>query len=107
MTPQVEAYVIHDGTIVLEVNDAFCALFKCDDHDILDRHIEDIISGTDFRALALLRGKHIMADTHDRDYRQEYEFMRFDGSRFWGTAISTRMDYDRYKTVIKWEYDRD
>lgn len=107
MTPQAEAYVIHNGTIILEVNDAFLELFRCDEHAILDRRIEDIISEPDLRALAVLRGKYIMQNKDDRDYSQEYEFLRFDGSRFWGVALSTRMDYDRYKTVIKWEYDRD
>lgn len=104
MTPQVEAYMIHDGSIVLEVNDAFLELFRCDEHTILDRHVEDVISDPDLRALARARGHAIMANELE-EARQEYEFLRFDGTRFWGVALSTRMDYGRYRTVIRWEYD--
>jgi PAS domain S-box-containing protein len=104
MTPQPEAYMIHDGKTILEVNDAFLELFHCHEQEILDRCVEDVIANPDLRDLARARGKYIMEYGLD-ETRQEYEFLRFNGARFWGAAISHRMDYGRYKTIIQWEYN--
>ena len=103
MTPQVEAWIEHDGKTILDVNAAFLELFRCHRNDIIDRHVEDIISDPDLRALARARGRAIM-DNDLRSARQEYEFLRFDGTRFWGEAISTKID-DHYRTVVRWEYN--
>lgn len=103
MNPQPEAWIEHDGRTILKVNDAFLALFRCSEREIIDRRVEDIISDPDLRALARARGQAIMQ--HDlKSARQEYEFLRFDGSRFWGEAISDKMG-DHYRTVVVWEYD--
>lgn len=97
--------MIHNGETIAEVNDAFIELFRCDNVAIIDRRVEDIISGADFQALARFRGKYIMQDGGTIEYRQHYEFSRFDRSRFWGESISQRIDEQHYRTVIKWEYE--
>lgn len=104
MNPQPEAWIEHDGKTILKVNDAFLALFRCSEREIIDRRVEDIISDHDLRALARARGRAIM-EKNIEEARMEYEFLRFDGSRFWGEALSTRLDDGHYKTVIRWEYD--
>ncbi len=103
MTKQ-DAWILHDGKTIIEANPEFLDLFRCHERDIIDRHVEDIIADPELRALARARGRAIMANDIDRA-EQEYEFLRFDGSRFWGRAISSKAGAGRYKTVIKWEYN--
>jgi PAS domain-containing protein len=107
MNPQPEAWMRHDGETIVEVNDAFLALFRISDSvAIIDRRVEEIIFDRDLRGLALFRGQYIRHDgRYDVDYEQEYEFMRFDGSCFWGKAISRRVDEMHYRTVVRFEYE--
>jgi PAS domain S-box-containing protein len=103
-------YILHNGAIILEVNGAFCELFRYTPEMILSQPIIAIIAGDDFRALATLRGKHIVKhfEEHpDRVFEQDYSFVRHDGTRFWGTAESRFIEPGRYLTLIEWEYNID
>jgi len=100
-----DAIIIHDGHIILECNDAFCELFQCEREALVDMQVELIIHGDDLRALAVWRGKHIMKEPEEKEYKQNYTFFRCDGSTFWGESTSKRIGPDRYETRIKWHYD--
>jgi PAS domain S-box-containing protein len=100
------AFIIHDGKTILEASPAFLELFRCDLIALIDRPVEEIVAGDDFRALARWRGEHIIRNgRYDIEYKQPYAFLRFDGSQFWGEAISRRIDVARYKTVVVWSND--
>jgi len=105
MDEAVEAFVVHDGVVILECSDAFCDLFRCPCGSLAGRRMESIINDPDLQRLALARGRRIMADAGDRVFHQDYDFERCDGSTFWGRAISRRIAPDRYHTVIRWQYD--
>jgi PAS domain S-box-containing protein len=107
MNPQLEVVIIHDGTVILEVNTAFCDLFRCDCETFVNRRVEQIIYSDELRTLAVWRGKHIMAIGKDKEFEQQYDFERCDGTRFWGRAISRRIEDGKYKTIVRWEYDID
>lgn len=102
---QVEPWLIHDGTMVTDCSAGFCVLFRCSHEAIIDRPINEIIAGEDLQALARLRGVMIMNTPADREFRQEYAFLRFDGTRFWGTSISKRIGAGRYLTRIVRAYE--
>ena len=99
------AYITHNGVTVDYASCAFCELFKCEPQDVIDRAVESIIASDDLRALARLRGQHIIHAHDDREYRQQYDFLRFDGTRFWGEAISKRLPDERYLTRVEWHYN--
>ena len=99
------AWIIHNGDTILEASEDFYTLFRCDSHSLVDRTVEDIIADGEFRALARLRGHQIMLNDDDREYSQEYAFLRFDGTSFWGRAISKKSDQGEYTTRIKFEYE--
>ncbi len=109
MNPPREAYIIHDGQTIIEASPEFCELFHCDALALVDARVELIVSGDDLKALARLRAKHIIKiiETEpEHEFRQEYEFRRCDGSRFWGMAETRRYDEDRRLiTFIIWKYD--
>lgn len=102
---QLEAWIIHDGSVIIDCSVGFCLLFRCTHEAVIDRAVEGIIDGEDLQALARLRGAHIMNTPDDREFKQDYQFLRFDGTRFWGTSFSHRIESVRYLTKIKWEYD--
>lgn len=103
--PETESVVIHDGHVVLECNDAFCDLFRCDCDEVVGMRMVDLIADHDLRRLAVARGKRIMKEPEVKQYTMEYVFRRCDGSTFWGKSFSQRLGPDRYETRIKWLYD--
>jgi hypothetical protein len=105
MTNEQEAWVIHDGVLILETSPRFCELFRCETEDTNDWKIESIIAGEDYRALARWRGKHIMQTAENRAFKQEYDFLRFDGTVFRGESTSQRQPDGRYLTSIRWMYE--
>lgn len=107
MNPQPEAIVVHDGHIILEVNDAVCDLFHCKREALIGRQMEQIIYSDELQMLATWRGRHIMAQQDNLEFRQPYDFVRCDGTRFWGEAVSQRIEPGKYRTVIRWDYDID
>jgi PAS domain-containing protein len=107
MNPQPEAYIVHDGTIIKDANDAFCELFRCERQALIDRAATDIVESGELRELARLRAKHLLLVNVDYEtiFKQAYSFLRFDGSRFFGVAISQRINETDYRTEVRWEYD--
>lgn len=105
MPGEEQATVIHDGHVILECNDAFCKLFRCACEEVVGKRMEQIIGDHDLRRLAIHRGKRIMSEPSDKEYSQDYVFLRCDRSTFWGRSFSQRIAPDRYKTWIKWQYD--
>jgi hypothetical protein len=107
MNPQPEAYIIHDGVLIKDVNDAFLELFRCERDDLIDRLAVDIVDGGDLRELAKLRACHLLMINEDygRVFEQPYTFRRFDGTTFSGVAVSHRINCTDYKTIVRWEYD--
>jgi PAS domain S-box-containing protein len=107
MNPQPDILIVHDGQVILEVNDAACDLFRCECGALVGRRMEQIIYSDELQTLAVWRGKHIMAQPDEREFRQSYDFVRCDGTRFWGEAISRRIEPGKYRTIIRWDYDID
>lgn len=107
MNPQPESVIIHDGQVILEVNGATCDLFRCDCRALIGRPMEQIIYSDELQMLAVWRAKYIMAQPEDREFKQSYDFLRCDHSRFWGEAVSRRIAPGRYRTSIRWDYDID
>jgi PAS domain-containing protein len=107
MNSQCEAYIIHDGVIIKDANQAFCDLFRCERETLIDRLAVDIVDGSDLRELAKLRAHHLLMINEDygRIFEQSYTFRRFDGTTFFGVAVSQRISETDYKTVVKWNYD--
>jgi PAS domain S-box-containing protein len=99
------AWVIHDGHTIQQASESFCTLFRCDLDNLIGRRMESIIADPDARSLALLRGARIINRGADEVHQMDYKFLRCDGSLFWGTAHSRKLDIDLYVTLIRLEYD--
>lgn len=99
--------VIHDGHVILGCNAEFCDLFECSRAELIGMRMEHIIHDLDLRRLAILRGKRIMDQSHDKEHTMEYPFRRCNGTVFWGKSFSRRIGPHRYETKIKWQYDDD
>ncbi len=99
---QAEAWIIHDGQTIMDVNAAFCRLFRCEREQVIDSSLFDLISDPDLRALGRVR-MTILRETDKQLPDVLYDFRRFDGSIFWGVAHTSCKDCDEhpYESVIK------
>jgi hypothetical protein len=70
-----------------------------------DWQMESIVAGEDYRALARWRGKYIMQHKENQVFKQEYDFLRCDGTVFRGESTSQRQPDGLYLTSIRWLYD--
>ena len=96
-----DAYVIHDGSIILDVNAAFCRLFRCERDQVVDRSLFDLIADEDLKHLGRLR-MGILTRTGRNLPDVLYSFLRFDGSIFWGEGHTTGTDRKTvYESRIK------
>lgn len=102
-----KAFIVHNGDVIQEVSPEFLAMFKCTEENVIGKKVEEIIDGVDLRKLAVLRGKHIMQSKDDKEFRQDYDFIRCNDTVFWGEAYSVREPDGRYKTWVVWKYDVD
>ncbi len=70
--------------------DAFCALFGCEEHDLLNRSTLRIFSSAEDHAAFAAQERDAFAETGA--YAGEWQLLRSDGSRFWARLRSKMVD---------------
>jgi PAS domain S-box-containing protein len=93
---------IHDTRRIVEVNEAGAELFRCDPVALVDQDMMDLIASDEMRGLARLRLRVMREQGHAPEIR--YPFLRCDGSTFWASLSSRRLDVDGlFETVLIYE----
>lgn len=107
MTPTVLARITHDTYRLAEANTATCILFRCEQDDLRDMDIVQLVADPDFQGLA--RGR--LSVIRDKGWmpRQKLPLLRFDGTVFWAWVYTHRIesnDPDRqYETTFEYLYE--
>ncbi|MGV0974487.1 MAG: PAS domain-containing protein [Azonexus sp.] len=103
LDPTEAAVLLHDSMIILDVTDAFCELFQCDHDTPIGLSIFDLVFHPDFQGLGKLRMR--LLREHGRVPPVTYLFNRFDGSLFYGDAVTEKVEDGRYQSIIIHKYE--
>ncbi len=104
------AKFVHDTKRIVRVNDAACALFRCEPCGLVDADMLDLLSDKNargLRGLARLRlnlmQMHRSPLKHDK---MDYDFVRCDGTVFCGHIASTQVLPDGlFETTVIYKYE--
>jgi PAS domain S-box-containing protein len=92
------AVLLHDSMTILDVTDAFCELFQCDYETPIGLSIFDLVFHPDFQGLGKLRMR--LLRERGRVPPVTYLFNRFDGSLFYGDAVTEKVADGQYQSII-------
>ncbi len=94
------AALLHDTYTIIDVNEKFLHLFRCERDQVIGLQIIELIADPGLRGLGKMRMK-VLRETGRVPESVEYEFLRFDGTAFRGTGHTTRTSEEGvYKSTI-------
>lgn len=99
----------HDTRIVIDVNEAGCALFRCERIALVDLDLLELLPGSSerdraYRWLAALQLYEMRQGRVPAPF--VYEFRRHDGTLFYGAAATERLDSGEFETTVLYLRDK-
>src|SRR5512139_3938440 len=104
MTSDDVAIVVHDTYIIVDASAKFCALFRCERKDLIDRKVLDLVDSEEFKWLVELRMTTLR--NKGRVPPARLPFRRFDNTCFWAqvTLTGTRAE-GLYEITFQYEFE--
>jgi PAS domain-containing protein len=98
-----KATILHNTFTIIAANEAACAMFRCEEADLLDLDLVEIITDESLQGLAALRLKTMreLRDLGDQDL----PLWRPDGTKFWVNIKTRRLEEKLYQSELKYKYE--
>ncbi len=97
MSDDDKATILHNTFTIIAASNAACAMFRCEESDLLDLDLVAIVADDEMRGLARLRLNAMR--THNL-HSQDLPLWRPDGSRFLATVQSHRLDAHTFLSTL-------
>lgn len=91
----------HDTFRIISANRLACELFRCEECDLVDQDLIELIADPDMQGLARARLKHIRTTSNLRS--QDLPLFRQDGTKFWATVTTKRIDHHHFESELKYK----
>ena len=103
MSNEQTATILHNTFTIISASPAACAMFRCEESDLLDLDLIEIVSDESMQGLAALRLKVMRIGT--QLHEQELPLWRPDGSKFWAKVITHRLEEKCYESELTYLYE--
>lgn len=80
------------------MNQAACALFRCEESALVDLDMMELVVHEDFKGLARLRMRVLRDRKKIKPFK--YQYKRCDGSHFWASVVTVHLDGDLFETTL-------
>lgn len=97
-----KALILHNTYRIIAANSAACAMFRCDESDLIDLDMIQIVADESMQGLARLR-LNVMRNKELRE--QELPIYRPDNSIFLAVVKSRRIDDHTFESELRFLYD--
>lgn len=93
----------HNTFRIISANPAACELFRCEECDLVDQDLIELIADPDMQGLARARLKHIRTTSNLRS--QDLPLFRMNGTKFWATVTTRRIDGHHFESDVIYKFE--
>lgn len=98
-----KAVILHNTFTIISASPKTCEMFRCEEADLIDLDLVELVADESMQGLAALRLRVMRIGKQLRE--QDLPLWRPDGSKFWATVLTQRLEEKLYESELRYKYE--